>query len=82
MTENQDLQDTSTLFAIELAARETPVCELCASPTVPVAVGDEVWLRCIEDQANKSLLSRLASLRFGSAHTRRLVVRADRTSAA
>jgi hypothetical protein len=82
MTENQELRDSSMLLAIEQAARETPVCVLCASPTIPVALGDEVWLRCIEDQPKRSLLSRLTSLEFAGAHTRRLVVTADRNSAA
>lgn len=80
MTENQELPESPLLLAIEQAERETPVCVLCASPTIPVAVNGEVWLRCSEDQRKRSLLSRLMSLELGGAHTRRLLVRTDQTS--
>jgi len=76
------MTEDSNLIAIEQAQRETPVCELCDSPTIPVAHGDEVWLQCVEDRQEKSMLRRLISLEFAGAHTRRLIVRAERTSAA
>ena len=75
------LSETS-LLAIEQAQREIPFCVLCASPTVPVARGAEVWLRCIEDRRDSSLLGRMLSLEFAGGHTRKLVMRDQRVSAA
>ena len=72
----------NSLLAIEQAQRETPICIVCGAPTIPVARGDEVWLRCSEEQRKSSILRRLTSLEFVGGHTRRLVVKANRVSAA
>jgi hypothetical protein len=58
------------------------VCALCASPMIPVARGAEVWLRCIEDRRERSLLERWLSLEFAGGHTRKLLIRDERISAA
>jgi hypothetical protein len=72
----------NSLLAIEQAQRETPICVVCGSPTIPVARGDEVWLRCSEDQRKSSFFRRLTSFEFVGGHTRRLVIKAERVSAA
>ena len=72
----------NSLLAIEQAQRETPFCVVCGSPTIPVARGDEVWLRCSEDQGKSSILRRLTSIEFVGGHTRRLLIKAKRVSAA
>lgn len=72
----------NSLLAIEQAQRETPFCVVCGSPTIPVARGNEVWLRCSEEQRKSSILRRLTSLEFVGGHTRRLVIKAKRVSAA
>ena len=68
----------TALLVIEQAQRETPVCELCASPLIPVARDGEVWLRCIDDRRGRSKLGRFLALDFGGGHTRRLVVRDEK----
>lgn len=77
----KDFGPETSLLAIEQAQRETPYC-VCGSPTIPVARGDEVWLRCSEDQRKSSVLRRLTSLEFVGGHTRGLVIKAKRVSAA
>lgn len=75
------LPETS-LLVIEQAQRETPFCVQCASSTVPVARGAEVWLRCSESLLDRSLLERVLSLEFAGGHTRKLIIRDERISAA
>jgi hypothetical protein len=79
---SKDLGLETSLVAIEQAQRETPTCVLCGSPTIPIARGDEVWLRCSEDQRKTSFLRRLTSLEFVGGHTRQLLIKAKRVSAA
>jgi len=59
---------------IEQAAAQTPFCEACGAPTVPVVEGDDVWLECTTSQEHRPMLRRILSLEPLIGHTRRLVL--------
>ena len=59
---------------IEQAATDTPFCEACGAPTVPVAEGNEIWLACASTQEHRTLLRRLFSFEALMGHTHQLVI--------
>jgi len=59
---------------IEQAASDTPFCEACGAPTVPVAEGDEIWLACASTQEHRTLIRRLLSFEALLGHTHQLVI--------
>lgn len=69
-------RQNEALHLLEVAERDTPTCDACGSPTVAVARDGALWLECATLQGGRSVLRRVASLDFPSAHVRTLVAEA------
>jgi hypothetical protein len=59
---------------IERAQRDEPFCPACLAPTVPIAEGGQIWLRCSRDAEPHHGIGRLLAFFPLAAHTHRSIV--------